>query len=119
MRVRSLSVDGHGRHGFLGCQCGAALPAIRKIFGIRMPTTDQDFLVWHHRHKVDILSGRVKGGSGMTCGVCGQPISYPFPRQPTFRIVMDGSVVRLMLDRPFRVDLETGAMCWCPEGGDS
>lgn len=55
-----------------------------------------------------------------TCGVCGQqrPINDP---PPTFANIKVGTtsegkpILRPVLDKPIRMDPETGAICWCPE----
>lgn len=54
-----------------------------------------------------------------TCGVCGQirPDADP---PPTFTEVQIGTtsdgkpIVRPRLNKPVRMDPETGAICWCP-----
>lgn len=46
-----------------------------------------------------------------TCGVCGAPFDANDP-PPTWSLDPSG---RPVLNKPIRMDPETGAMCWCPE----
>lgn len=53
-----------------------------------------------------------------TCGVCAQPLTSDWMDQPTFSFVeVPGrpGAVRPVLNKPIRMDPDTGAVCWCPQ----
>ena len=56
-----------------------------------------------------------------TCGVCGRQLTEDaLFNPPTFTNVQVGTtpdgkpMVRPVLNKPIRMDPETGAVCWCP-----
>lgn len=51
------------------------------------------------------------------CGVCGAAVSADFFEPPTFsmqEVPGRPAAMRPVLNKPIRIDPETGAMCWCP-----
>jgi len=51
-----------------------------------------------------------------TCGVCGRVLTDEAMRNPpTWRLepVPGANAVRPVLNKPIRMDPETGAVCWC------
>jgi hypothetical protein len=55
------------------------------------------------------------------CGVCGAPLTADWWEPPTWSFVDvpdRPGVVRPVLDKPIRVDPESGAVCWCPPRPD-
>lgn len=59
-----------------------------------------------------------------TCGVCGSPLTPDWMDPPTFTLqpvpdhpatfTLHPGAVRPVLNKPIRMDPETGAVCWCP-----
>ena len=46
-----------------------------------------------------------------SCSVCGRELTEDFLHPPTWSLDPSG---RPVLNKPIRMDPETGAACWCP-----